>query len=157
MVFGGVGAGGGQQVACDGGVDADVGCLSLDVLGQPLPTSGKAQGCPGVDEAEEGDGGQYLLVAQERLVFEGSAGDGGQYINRYGENVQFAQGEGQFDALLQGFAHADDASAAYLQSCLAGGTKGSDFFCLGVRGAEGGEVGWCSLQVAVIARHARFF
>ena len=86
MILHSRGSGRGEQVARDGGINADVGGFALHALGESLPPSCKAQGGPGMDESEEGDRSQDFLIFQERLVLERRAGDRSQYINRYGRD-----------------------------------------------------------------------
>ena len=143
-----------QQVAHDGGVDADVQRLLHGLLAQLRASSGKAEESRRVDEAEEGDGGQYFLLAEWCLPFQRCAGDGAQEVDGDGLYFQLAQCEGEFDALLHALAHTDDAAAADVHAYVAGGLQGAQLLFLRVRAAQLGKVGGGCLQVAVIAGDA---
>ena len=144
----------GQQVAHDGGVDADVQRFLHGILRQLRASAGEAQVCRGVDEPEQGDGSQHFLFCQGRLCLQGGSGYGLQQVERYGADLQFFQGEGKLNALRHGFAHADDAAAADVHAYATGGSQCAQLLFLRMRGAQGGEVAWGGLQVAVVACHA---
>ena len=116
-----------QQVAHDGGVDADVQRLLHGLLAQLRASSGKAEESCRVDEAEEGDGGQYFLLAEWRLPFQRCAGDGAQEVDGDGLYFQLAQCEGEFDTLLHALAHTD-AQPGVWQGQAAGYAYGGSLY-----------------------------
>ena len=110
-------------------------------MAQLRAATGEAEEGLGVDEAEEGDGGEHLVIGQRGLMGERCAGDGAEQVDGDGAAAYRFQGEGELDALGHALAHADDAAAADLHPDAAGGLDGAQFLLLGVGGAEGGEVG----------------
>ena len=141
LVLAHLGAEGGQEVAHDGGVDADVERLLHGFLAQLRAAAGEAEEGLGVDETEEGDGGEHLVIGQRGLMGERCAGDGAEQVDGDGVAAYLLEGEGELDALGHALAHADDAAATNLHPDAAGGLDGAQFLLLGVGGAEGGEVG----------------
>ena len=111
----------------------------------------------GQHEAEDGDGHQYIFVADGGRVFERGARYGAEDVHGYGADTQLLQFEGQLDALLQSLTHADDAARADFEPHLLGRADGLLFLLRGVRGAEFGKVGRGGLEVAVVALHAGLF
>ena len=147
-------ADGGEEVAFDGGVDAEAeGCVE-GLRGEAFAAAGEAEVGRGVGQAEEGDGTEDVALGEEREVGEGRAGDGGQDVDGDGADAEVAEGEGEVDAVGLAFAHTDDAAGADVHAHTAGGAEGLNLLGLGVGGAEGGEEGGGGFQVAVVARDA---
>lgn len=115
-------------------------CFTASLLSCERPPA-KRRKARRVDEAEEGDGGQYFLLAEWCLPFQRCAGDGAQEVDGDGLYFQLAQCEGEFDALLHALAHADDAAAADVHAYIAGGLQGAQLLFLRVRAAQLGKVG----------------
>ena len=117
-------------------------------------SAGKAQVGGGVDEAEQGDGHQYLFFRQRRAVLQRSARNGAEQVDGNGLYPQLFQGESKLNALFHRLAHADDAAAANVHACVAGCLQGAQLVFLRVRAAQGGEERGGCFQVAVVAGDA---
>lgn len=76
-------------------------------------------------------------------------------VHRNGVGGNFTQGDSEFHELLRAFTHSDDAAAADLQADFTGGTESGDLFGDGMGGAQGSEMGWCGLDIAVNAFQSR--
>ena len=111
---------GGEQVAHDGGIDADVQGLLYGFVAELGASAGKTEVSGRIDEAEQGDGDQHLFFAQGRLVFQGCSRNGAEQVDGDGLHVQVLQGKGEFDALFHRFAHADDTAATDVHAHVAG-------------------------------------
>ena len=147
-------ADGGEEVAFDGGVDAEAEGGVEGLRGEAFAAAGEAEVGRGVGQAEEGDGPEDVALGEEGEVGEGGAGDGGEDVDGDGADGEVAEGEGEVDAVGLAFAHADDTAGADVHAHAAGGAEGLDLLGLGVGGAEGGEEGGGGFQVAVVARDA---
>ena len=109
-----------------------------------------------MDQTVEGHGAQDLFVAEQRGAAQWGTGDGVQDVDGDGAGVEFAQLEGQLDALLLALAHAHDAAATDFHAGALGGVQGFNLVGLTVGGAQSIEVGGCGFQIAVVALHTGF-
>ena len=75
-------------------------------------------------------------------------------VQRHLVRVELGEVRGEFGALLEGFAHAEDAAAAHLHARLADHAQGVPALFPGVGGDDVGEERPRRLQVVVVAVHA---
>ena len=144
-------AAGGGQVVADNGAVGPGGKTVILVIAQLLPSAGHADDRIRVDEAKQGHRGQDLVQGQGVQFGQRRTGNGGEDVDRDGLDRQIAQLKGQVDAVLHGFAHADDAAGTERHPCCAGQVQSLDLFLPGMGGADLGKKAAAGLQVAVVA------
>ncbi len=149
-VFGSFAARGGEEVARNGGVDADVDGFALYLGAELCPTAGEAEESARIDQAEEGYRGEVFLLCQGGSMLQRSACNGLEYVDGDGVNIYAAEEEGKLYPLLHALAHADNAAAADAHSYPTRCANGVEFLVLGMGAAKGGEEARSCLHIAMV-------
>ncbi len=153
VVFFGRAPGGRQVVAHDQCVGAREQAHRLELAEHAFAPAGQAQPGRGQDEPEQGDRLQRLARAERRLPVERGARARVQKVDRHFARFQRRELEREVDALLEGLAHAEDATAAQLHTRVAGEASGADAVVVAVRRADGREQLAAGFEVVVVAAY----